>query len=273
METYETIIIEKIDHIAIITLNRPDVHNAFNPDMIEELTTAFKISINDQYIRAIVLTGYGKSFSAGADLNYMRSSKDFTFKENRDDAFKLEQLFHTIYSSSKPVIGKINGAAFGGGVGLICVCDIVIALSSAKMAFSEVNLGIMPAVISPYVIPKIGFSNATRFFLTGERFDARKALEMGLIHEIADDLGELELKLTKIINNLFTSSPKAMIGIKQVLDKNRKAGFNEVREFCIKEIAEIRTSPEGKEGLNSFLQKKSPSWKLAPWKGLKKENM
>ncbi|MHA2304250.1 MAG: enoyl-CoA hydratase-related protein, partial [Candidatus Hodarchaeales archaeon] len=160
MDKYETIVIERQDHVAIITLNRPDVHNAFNPDMIEELTTAFKISGNDQDLRAIVLTGNGKSFSAGADINYMKSSKDFSLEENHDDAFRLEQLFHTIYSTPKPVIGKINGAAFGGGIGLISVCDIVIAIKAAKMAFSEVNLGIIPAVISPYVIPKIGFSNA-----------------------------------------------------------------------------------------------------------------
>ncbi len=272
MDKYETITIEKIDHVVIITLNRPDVHNAFNPDMIEELTTAFKISGNDQDLRAIVLTGNGKSFSAGADINYMKSSKNFTLEENHDDAFRLEQLFHTIYSISKPVIGKINGAAFGGGVGLISVCDIVIAIKTAKMAFSEVNLGIMPAVISPYVIPKIGFSNASRFFLTGELFTATKAHEIGLIHEIADDLTDLELKTTMILNHLMTSSPRAMSGIKKLLDQNRKISFNEVRDYCIKAIAEIRTSPEAKEGLNSFLQKKSPSWKFTSGNGFKKEN-
>lgn len=270
MDSYETINVKEVNHVAIITLNRPEVHNAFNKGMIEELTTVFKILENNPEVRVIVLTGAGKSFSAGADLNYMKSSKDFSYEENHEDAFRLEQLFHTIYTTPKPVIGKINGAAFGGGVGLICVCDIVIARKSAKMAFSEVNLGIMPAVISPYVIPKIGLSNASRYFLTGERFDASKGYEIGLIHELANDEEELDSKLTELINQLLASSPKAITGIKKLLDKNRKTSFNELREYCIKEIAEIRTSAEGKEGLNAFLEKRSPEWKISLWKASKK---
>lgn len=267
MDLYETIVIKEVDHVATIILNRPEVHNAFNPNMIEELTTAFKYLGNDQKTRAIILTGAGQSFSAGADLNYMESSKDFSYEENHDDAFRLEQLFHTIYTTPKPIIGKINGAAFGGGVGLICVCDIVIAIKKAKMAFSEVNLGIIPAVISPYVIPKIGYSNTSRFFLTGERFDASKGYEIGLIHEIASDDKELDQKVSEIINHLLISSPQAMSQIKRLIDKNRKTSFNEIRDYCIKEIAKIRTSSEGKEGLNAFLTKSSPKWKLSPWKG------
>jgi methylglutaconyl-CoA hydratase len=267
MDDYNTIKTETMDHIAVITLNREKVHNAFNPTMIEELTTVFKYQSKDPHTRAIVLTGAGKSFSAGADLNYMRSSKDFSYEENYDDAFRLEQLFNTIYTTPKPVVGRINGAAFGGGIGLISVCDIALAVKNAKMAFSEVNLGIMPAVISPYVIPKIGFSNARRYFLTGERFDAIKAHAIGLIHEIADDINDLDQKLTEILNQILESSPSAMASIKQLLLKNRDTEFQEVRKYCIDKIAEIRTSSEGKEGLSAFLNKKSPNWKISPWKG------
>ena len=272
MTSYETILEKVVDQVAIVTLNRKEVHNAFNSVMIEELTTIFKYLGNDPEIRAIILTGAGKSFSAGADLNYMQKSKDYSYEENYEDAFRLEQLFNIIYNTSKPVIGRINGAAFGGGIGLISVCDISVALITAKMAFSEVNLGIMPAVISPYVIPKIGFSNATRFFLSGERFDAKKGLEIGLIHELAMNIQELDEKITDILNQLSTSSPLAMAGIKQLLAKNQDTDFQELRKYCIKQIAEIRTSPEGKEGLNAFLEKRAAAWKLPSWKGKFLEN-
>ncbi|NHJ02443.1 MAG: enoyl-CoA hydratase/isomerase family protein [Candidatus Heimdallarchaeota archaeon] len=265
MENYDTILTEQINHIARITLNRVQVHNAFNPTMIEELTSVFKQLGNDLSIRAIILTGAGKSFSAGADLNYMKSTKDYSLEENQEDAFRLEQLFYTIYTTPKPVIARINGAAFGGGVGLICASDIAISVETAKMAFSEVNLGIMPAVISPYVIPKIGMANTTRYFLTGEIFNAIKAKTMGLIHETTKDHSELDKKIQEIINHIFSSSPLAMTAIKQLLVKNRDSDFQTVRKYCIEKIAEIRTSDEGKEGLNAFLEKRSPKWKIENW--------
>ncbi|MFX0123168.1 MAG: enoyl-CoA hydratase-related protein [Candidatus Hodarchaeota archaeon] len=267
MKSYETILREDVGHAAIVTLNRPEVHNAFNPLMIEELTTIFKYLGNDSTVRAIILTGEGKSFSAGADIKYMQKSKDFSYKENLDDANRLELLFNTIYITPKPVIGRINGAAFGGGLGLISVCDIVVAITTAKMAFSEVNLGILPAVISPYVIPKIGFSNAARFFLSGERFDAIKAHEIGLIHELAADISELDQKIADILDQLFTSSPAAMASIKRLLAKNRDTEFQELRKYCISQIAELRTSDEGKEGLIAFLEKRPAKWNFSPWKG------
>ncbi len=262
MDKFETIIVEKSNYVAWVILNREKVHNAFNPTMIEELTSAFKLLGNEPEIRAIILTGAGRSFSAGADLNYMKSSKDFTFQENQEDAFRLEQLFYTIYTTLKPVISRINGAAFGGGVGLICVSDIALGVESAKMAFSEVNLGIMPAVISPYVIPKIGVANATRYFLTGEKFTASQAKDMGLIHETAKDHSELDVLLQGIIGQIFLSSPSAMAAIKKLLVKNRDSDFQSVRKYCIEKIAEIRTSAEGKEGLNAFLEKRAPKWNV-----------
>ncbi len=270
LKSYETILREDIGYTAIVTLNRPEVHNAFNPLMIEELTTIFKYLGNDTTVRAIILTGKGKSFSAGADIKYMQRSKDFSYEENREDAFSLEQLFNTIYLSPKPVIGRINGAAFGGGIGLISVCDIVLAVKTAKMAFSEVNLGILPAVISPYVIPKIGFSNAARFFLSGERFDAIKAHKIGLIHELVSDITELDQKIADILDQLLISSPAAMASIKQLLARNRDMEFQELRKYCISQIAELRTSDEGKEGLKAFLEKRSAKWNVSPWKGRNK---
>jgi methylglutaconyl-CoA hydratase len=268
--SYETIIRKDINHAAIVTLNRPEVHNAFNPVMIEELTTIFKYLGNDTTVRAIVLTGEGKSFSAGADIKYMQTSKDFSYEENHEDAYRLEQLFNTIYLTPKPVIGRINGATFGGGIGLISVCDIVVAVKKAKMAFSEVNLGILPAVISPYVVPKIGFSNAARFFLSGERFNAIKAHEIGLIHELANDVSELDQKIADILDQLLSSSPASMASIKRLLVRNRDTEFHELRKYCISQIAELRTSDEGKEGLKAFLEKRSAKWNFSPWKGRNK---
>ncbi|MHA2387145.1 MAG: enoyl-CoA hydratase-related protein [Candidatus Hodarchaeales archaeon] len=269
MTKYETITSEEVDHVCIITLNRAQVHNAFNPQMISELTLEFAKQTNNSKIRVIVLTGAGKSFSAGADLVYMEASKDFTLNENQQDAVKLEKLFNTIYNSSKPVVGRINGAAFGGGVGLVSLCDISIAIERSIFAFSEVNLGILPAVISPYVIPKIGYSHATRFFLTGERFDTSIALRIGLIHETAVDQADLNQKVTSLINLLLASGPVAMSQIKEMLKENRTKDFESVRPYLIEKIAHIRTSPEGKEGLKAFLEKRSAKWKKDKWDGFK----
>jgi methylglutaconyl-CoA hydratase len=267
MTIYETITSEEVDHVCIITLNRAQVHNAFNPQMISELTLEFTKQNNNPKIRAIVLTGDGKSFSAGADLVYMEASKDFTLDENQQDAIKLEKLFNTIYNSSKPVVGRINGAAFGGGVGLVALCDVAIAIEKAIFAFSEVNLGILPAVISPYVIPKIGYSHATRLFLTGERIDTSTALRIGLIHETAIDQNELNSKVTTIIDHLLASGPVAMSQIKEMLKENRIKDFESVRPYLIEKIAHVRTSPEGKEGLKAFLEKRSALWKEEKWTG------
>ena len=262
MTKYETINSEIKDHVCTITLNRAPVHNAFNPVMISELTSEFLDQSTNPLTRVIILTGAGKSFSAGADLGYMQSSKDFTIEENQEDARELEKLFHTIYQTPKPIVGRINGAAFGGGVGLVSLCDISISVERAIFAFSEVNLGIMPAVISPYVIPKIGMSQATRYFLTGERFNAETALKIGLIHEIAPSLSELDQKVDKIIVHLLASGPIAMAQIKRILDKNRTETLDVLRSYLIDSIAHIRTSPEGKEGLNAFLEKRDPKWKI-----------
>ncbi len=261
MNKYTTILTEERNQVCIITLNRGKVHNAFNPKMISELTKEFTYQNTNPESKIIVLTGAGKSFSAGADLGYMESSKSFTLEENRRDAKDLENLFNTIYTVTKPVVGMINGAAFGGGVGLIAVCDIAITIERAIFAFSEVNLGIIPAVISPYVIPKIGYSSASRYFLTGERISANKALQIGLVHEVALDEKMLKNKVNEIINNLFSSGPLAMTQVKDLIHRNKSNHIDDLRNIVIDKIASIRTSPEGKEGLSAFLEKRRPNWK------------
>jgi methylglutaconyl-CoA hydratase len=264
MSDYETILSEEKNQVCIITLNREKIHNAFNPKMISELTKEFSYQESNTKIKIIILTGAGKSFSAGADLNYMESSKNFTLEENKKDAKALEKLFNTIYAISKPTVGMINGAAFGGGVGLVATCDIAIAVERAIFAFSEVNLGIIPAVISPYVIPKIGYASATRFFLTGERFDANKALEMGLIHEVVTDESSLKKTVTKITNHLLSSGPLAMAEVKELIQINKSNPLDKTRKIVIDKIATIRTSSEGREGLSAFLEKRNPSWRSDP---------
>ncbi|MHA2052597.1 MAG: enoyl-CoA hydratase-related protein [Candidatus Hodarchaeales archaeon] len=264
MAEYETILSEERNQVCIITLNRGKIHNAFNPEMISELTKEFTFQNSNPESKIVVLTGAGRSFSAGADLGYMESSKDFTLDENKDDASNLENLFNTIYSIEKPVLGMINGSAFGGGVGLVAVCDIAIAVERAIFAFSEVNLGIIPAVISPYVIPKIGHSSAKRYFLTGERFSANEALQIGLIHKVVSNENMMKNKVNEIVNHLFSSGPLAMAHVKELIRINRSSSFEDLRKIVIDRIASVRTSSEGREGLSAFLEKRSPTWKTDP---------
>lgn len=259
---FQYLLTEEQESVIKITLNRPELHNAFNPEMIQELTRVFDYINNKDNLRIVILTGSGKSFSAGADLNYMKKSKEFSYDKNIDDAKDLENMFNTMYKCPKAIIGKINGAAFGGGLGLIAVCDIAIAINKAKFGFSEVNLGIMPAVISPYVIPKIGFTNASRYFITGDRFTASEAKIIGLINDTADEYDHLDIKINDLIKSLLSSSPQAISSIKTLLKKNRYLEFEKLRAYCIEGIAKIRTSDEGKEGLSAFLEKRKPSWNI-----------
>ncbi|MFW9778121.1 MAG: enoyl-CoA hydratase-related protein [Candidatus Heimdallarchaeota archaeon] len=262
MTSFDTIKLKISDRgIARITLNRGDIHNAFDSRMIQELTQVFTDLAEKTIIRIIILTGEGRSFSAGADINYMKKSQNYSYQENYDDAARLENLFHTIYSSPKPVVCRINGSAIGGGIGLVSSCDIAVAVVRAKFAFSEVNLGILPAVISPYVIQKIGFSYARRYFLTGERFTAQRALEIGLIQELASDEKNLDIKVNEIVDNLLTSGPVAIKEVKKLLKQNWVMDLHSLRKYCIEAIAAIRTSDEGREGLAAFLEKRDSYWK------------
>jgi methylglutaconyl-CoA hydratase len=256
---FENIEILRDNDIVKIFLNRPDVHNAMNEKLLKELTSCFKELITDKKTRAIILTGKGESFSAGADLNWMKNMVNYSKEENIKDSNLLLDLFETIYNCPKPVIGHINGHAFGGGIGLIAVCDITIAPPDIKFAFSEVNLGIIPSVISTYIVRRIGLSNMRRLFITGERFDSKYANRIGLIDYLLPK-EEIETEIQKYIKILKSSGPKAIIEIKKLINKYQKLEIEDYKNYTVKKIAELRISDEGQEGINAFLEKRKSKW-------------
>lgn len=257
--TYETIEIQKKKDITTIILNRPEVHNAMNEKLMKELTSCFKKLNIDNQIRIIILKGKGKSFSAGADLNWMKSMVKYSQKENMKDSQLLSDLYETIYNSPKPIIGYINGHAFGGGVGLIAVCDITIAPPDKKFAFSEVKLGIIPSVISTYIVKRIGISNMRRLFITGERFNSQYAKQIGLIDYIVSE-DEIDAEIQKNIDKLKTSNPNAIYEIKKLVEKYNDTDIKKYKEHTIKKISELRISEDGQEGIKAFLEKRKPKW-------------
>lgn len=259
MPDYKTIIAEVDDNIAGIRLNRPDIRNAFNEVMISELNGVF-ISLRDEKdLRALVITGEGKSFCAGADIHWMRKMKDYSYEENLKDALELAELMYNIHTFPRPVIGRINGAAIGGGTGLVAACDIVIAAESAKFSFSEVKIGLVPACISPYVVMRVGLSRSNRLFLTGERFDAKRAMEYGLVDEITDD-DKLDDAVKKSLKQVANSGPNAMRISKELLRTVGNYDFDSLKRYTAEVIAKLRVSDEGQEGLAAFLEKRPPGW-------------
>jgi methylglutaconyl-CoA hydratase len=256
---YELIDVLKDNDIVTVMLNRAEVHNAMNERLIKEITTCFKELANDEKTKVIVLTGKGESFCAGADLNWMKSMVMYSKEENIRDSRLLLDLFETIYSCPKPVIGKINGHAFGGGVGLIAVCDINIATIGSKFAFSEVKLGIIPSVISTYVARRIGLSNMKRLFITGERFNSQYAKEIGLIDFITEK-DDFNSTVERYVDQLKSSSPKAIKEIKNLVNNYKKMDIEKYKEFTVEKISELRVSEEGQEGMNAFLEKRRPKW-------------
>jgi methylglutaconyl-CoA hydratase len=244
---------------AEVRLNRPDVRNAFNAELIAALTQAFTELGSDESVRAIVLSGEGKVFCGGADINWMRASLDLTYDENVGDAQAMSDMFRAIDRCPKPVIGRVHGAALGGGAGLAAVCDIVVASADAVFGFTEVKLGIIPAVISPFVLAKIGVSNARALFLTGERFDAKRALHVGLVHEVV--VGDtLDVCIERITNEIATAGPSAVAAVKALVPRVVAASYNESRDITANAIAGQRTSPEGQEGLRAFLERRKAGW-------------
>ncbi|MCX6667725.1 MAG: enoyl-CoA hydratase-related protein [Euryarchaeota archaeon] len=256
---YELIDVLKDNDIATVMLNRAEVHNAMNERLIKEITTCFKELANDEKTKVIVLTGKGESFCAGADLNWMKSMVMYSKEENTRDSRLLLDMYETIYSCPKPVIGKINGHAFGGGVGLIAVCDINIATIGSKFAFSEVKLGIIPSVISTYVARRIGLSNMKRLFITGERFNSQYAKEIGLI-DFVTEKDDFNSTVERYIDQLKSSSPKAIKEIKNLVNNYKKMDIEKYKEFTVEKISELRVSDEGQEGMNAFLEKRRPKW-------------
>lgn len=257
------------DKVAYVTLNRPEVRNAFNSQLIEELKATFH-SISESTtgdIRAVVLAGAGKSFCAGADVNWMRASLDFGHDENVADAMHMANMFDHINRCPLPVIARIHGAALGGGVGLAAVCDIVVASEDAVWAFSEAKLGIAPAVISPYVLAKIGRSHARALFFTAERFDSRRALQIGLAHiVVAPDA--LDAEIARLLEEIMGSSAKAITRAKELIATVPDLEPNAAMELTAQTIAALRVGPEGQEGLRAFLDKRKPEWtgRVKSWK-------
>lgn len=256
---YQTILFSRHKKVARISLNRPEVHNAFNATMIRELAEAFEEAKKDKSVRVVVLTGTGESFCAGADLNWMREIIHYSYEQNLKESMEVAELMHKIYTLPRPTIARINGAAIGGGSGLFSACDIAIASERAKFGLSEVKIGLVPAAISPYVIRRIGESAAHELFLTGERFDARRAFEISLINKVVPH-EELDDKVEEVIFLLLSSGPEAMASCKELLFKIPAMTAEEAKAYTAAMIAHLRVSQEGQEGMAAFLEKRKPKW-------------
>ena len=257
---YEHLLIQQEGCVARVKLNRPDSHNALNAELIREVSGCFGELSNDERIRAVVLSGEGHSFCAGADIGYMRDTASFSYEENLEDARSLAAMFRAVEECPKPVVAKVRGAAIGGGAGLVAAADVVVAEEGTLFAFSEVRLGIAPATIAPFVVRKIGPSHARRLFLTGERFDADQAQAFGLVHEVASEDG-LDAAVEKKVTQLLKGGPEALATIKRLLRELREVSTEEATELMAHRIAELRTGEEGQEGLGAFVEKSEPSWR------------
>jgi methylglutaconyl-CoA hydratase len=246
--------------LATVTMNRPDSHNALNADLIGELTRCFEEISDDERVRVIVLAGEGRSFCAGADVAYMRETTTFSYEENLEDARRMAMMFWTMDECPKPVVAKVQGAAMGGGGGLLAVADVVVADSEARFAFSEVRLGIAPATISPFVVRKIGVSHARSLFLTGERFGAERAREIGLVHRVVSRDG-LDEAVEEKVGELLLGGPIAQATMKGLLRRLETTEPMEAPGLTARVISELRTGEEGQEGLAAFIEKREPRWR------------
>jgi methylglutaconyl-CoA hydratase len=251
--------IEAAGPVVNVTLNRPAVRNAFNEELIAELTGWAESVTATGPARVAVLSGAGKVFCAGADLTWMSSMVAYTRDENIRDARAMARMFDALDRLPIPLVGRIHGAALGGGAGLAAVCDIVVAAEDASFAFTEVKLGILPAVISPYVLAKIGRSAARELFLTGARFSAARAKDIGLVHGVGE-AETLDRLVAKYVNDLVTSAPEAVAAAKALIAEVATRPATSATEYTIDAIADRRVSPEGQEGMNAFLAKRPPTW-------------
>jgi methylglutaconyl-CoA hydratase len=246
--------------VATVTLNRPEIHNAFDETLIASLTAAFVSLDDNDEVRIVVLAGAGRSFCAGADLNWMKRMAGFDHEENVADAQALAAMLRTIYACSKPTLARIQGHAFGGGVGLVSACDIAVSVPEATFALTEAKLGLIPATIGPYVMEAIGPRQARRYFLTAERFDAAQALRIGLVHEIVA-ADALDARIEALIATLRAAGPAAQFECKALI---RGIAHRSLDEALItgtaEHIAAVRASAEGREGVAAFLEKRKPAW-------------
>ena len=255
-----TLKIDVADLIGSITLNRPNVRNAFNDEVIAEITQAFIELGSREDIRCIVLAGEGSAFCAGADLNWMRRMADFSREENLADAGKLSEMLRVIYECPKPTVARVQGDVVAGGMGLVACCDVAVSVESAGYCLSEVKLGLIPATISPYVIRALGERAAHRYFLTAERFSAQEALRLGFVHEIVS-ADQLDAKVSEITQALVKNSPNAVkVCKKLVQDVAGQEISQPLIAKTVQGIADIRASEQGREGVSAFLEKRKPSW-------------
>ncbi len=256
---FQTIRLAVDEKVARITFARPEVHNAFNATMIAELAQVFDQVKAEASVRVVVLTGEGKSFCAGADINWMREIIDYSYEQNLSESLLLAEVLHKLYSFPKPTVAMVNGAAIGGGNGFLSACDIAVAAEEAYFGLSEVKIGLVPAAISPFVIRKIGESKAREYFLTGKRISAKKAQEIGLVNQVVPR-EKLEDTVDELISLLLTSGPEALASCKELIFQVPQMSLEEVKEFTARMIANLRISEEGQEGMASFLEKRKPNW-------------
>jgi len=249
-------------HVAEVWLNRPDVRNAFNDEVIAELTQTFEQLAAQPELRVVLLSGRGKAFCAGADLNWMRAMADYSWEQNRADAQRLADMLWTLDQCPVPVVGRVQGDCYAGGMGLASICDVLVASSNVTFCLSEARLGLLPATISPYVIRAMGAQAARRYFTTAERLSAAQAHAMGLVHELCEPEA-LDAKVTEIVATLVANGPAAVKACKQLVRDVAGQDITEaLRAETARRIADIRASDEGKEGLQSFLIKRSPNWQV-----------
>ena len=255
-----TLQISRDGAVARVFLDRPDVRNAFNDAVIAELAAAFTGFAADASLRAVVLGGHGKAFCAGADLSWMRAMADYTWEQNRADAQGLADMLHAIWSCPVPVIGRVQGDCYAGGVGLAAVCDILVAAEGVNFCLSEARLGLLPATIGPYVVKALGEQAARRYFTTAERFDAARAHALGFVHEVVP-ADALDAKVDELVAALVANGPAAVRACKKLVQDIAGRPIDDaLRGETARRIADIRASAEGKEGVQSFLNKRKPAW-------------
>ena len=257
---YTMLQIDIQDSIARVTLDRPDVHNAFNEELIARLNDAFTDLGMRSDVRAVVLRGNGKSFSAGADMNWMQRTAGYSHEENLRDARAAAQMFLTLARCPKPVVARVHGAALGGGGGLVAACDIAVAVETAQFGFTEVKLGIVPAVISPFVIARIGMANAREYFLSGERFPASVARDIGLVQHVTPDETSMDVLIESKLAQIMTSSPTAIAAAKELIFGVADRPLDSLVEFTAQAIARARAGEEGRAGIAAFLSRSKPPW-------------
>jgi methylglutaconyl-CoA hydratase len=256
---FKTIQIKLDGGVATVALNRPDVRNAFDEVMIDELIRAIDTLEQDDTVRVVVLTGNGRAFCAGADLNWMKKMKNFTYEENLKDALCLAELMFKLYRLPKPTIARVNGASIGGSNGLVAACDIAIASHRAEFSMSEVKIGLVPACIGPYVLKKVGEASCRELFLTGERISADQAKRLGLVNDVVTH-ANLSKRVEEKVSNLITSGPHALAVSKDLLSKISFMSLAEAKEYTARVIAELRSGDEAQEGMAAFLEKRKPNW-------------